>query len=107
VLKFKEIIYGRAKCMHLMKNYMEEIVIGSLDDILRDIKMCKCDRCKLDITAKALNDLPPQYIVTQKGEIYSKINNLKIQFEVDVISAITKAAIIVKRNPSHDIKEEI
>lgn len=88
--------------MHQMKNYMEEIVIGALDDILKDINMCHCERCKLDIAAKALNDLPPQYIVTQKGEIYSKINSLKIQFEVDVISAITKAAIIVKRNPSHE-----
>lgn len=85
-----------------MKNYMEEIVLSTIDDILKDINMCKCSRCKLDIAAKALNDLPPQYIVTQKGEIYSKINNLKTQFEVDVISAITKAAILVKRNPSHE-----
>ncbi len=88
--------------MHLMKNYMEEIVWSSLDEILKDINMCRCDRCKLDIAAKALNDLPPQYIVTPKGEIYSKINNLIAQFEVDVISAITKAAIIVKRNPNHE-----
>lgn len=91
--------------MHQMKNYMEEIVAGSIDDILKDINMCKCARCKLDITAKALNDLPPQYIVTQKGEIYSKINKLRLQFEVDVISAITKAAIIVKRNPNHDLND--
>ena len=87
--------------MHVLKNYMEEIVLSALDDILKDINMCHCDRCKMDIAAKALNDLPAQYIVTPKGEIYSKINNLKAQFEVDVISAITKAAIIVKRNPSH------
>ena len=87
--------------MLLMKNYMEEIVLSALDDILKDINMCKCDKCKLDIAAKALNDLPPQYVVTQKGEMYSKVNNLRIQFEVDVISAITKAAILVKRNPSH------
>ena len=86
--------------MLLMKNYMEEIVLSALDDILKDINMCKCDKCKLDIAAKALNDLPPQYVVTQKGEMYSKVNNLRIQFEVDVISAITKAAILVKRNPS-------
>jgi len=52
-----------------------------------------------------LNDLPPQYIVTKRGEIYSKINNLKAQFEVDVISAITKAAILVKRNPNHNTKD--
>jgi competence protein ComFB len=88
--------------MHQMKNYMEEIVLSAMQDILRDIKVCTCERCRYDIAAKALNDLPPQYIVTQKGEIYSKINNLKSQFEVDVISAITKAAILVKRNPNHD-----
>jgi competence protein ComFB len=81
---------------------MEEIVLSAMQDILRDIKVCTCERCRYDIAAKALNDLPPQYIVTQKGVIYSKINNLKSQFEVDVISAITKAAILVKRNPNHD-----
>lgn len=91
--------------MHLMKNYMEEIVLSNMEEILKDIKMCNCDRCKLDIAAKALNDLPPQYIVTEKGEIYSKINNLRAQFEVDVIAAITKAAILVKRNPMHDKAE--
>lgn len=88
--------------MHQMKNYMEEIVLSAMPDILRDINVCTCERCRYDIAAKALNDLPPQYIVTRKGEIYSKINNLKSQFEVDVISAITKAAILVKRNPNHD-----
>jgi len=91
--------------MHQMKNYMEEIVLSAMDDILRDINVCTCERCRYDIAAKALNDLPPQYIVTKKGEIYSKINNLKAQFEVDVISAITKAAILVKRNPQHDNKD--
>ncbi|NLX64418.1 MAG: late competence development ComFB family protein [Clostridiaceae bacterium] len=91
--------------MHQMKNYMEEIVLSAMDDILKDINVCTCERCRYDIAAKALNDLPPQYIVTKKGEIYSKINNLKAQFEVDVISAITKAAILVKRNPNHNTKD--
>lgn len=87
----------------IIKNYMEEIVFNSMDEILRDINMCKCEICRSDIAAKALNDLPPQYVATKKGEVYSKINNLKMQFEVDVIAAITKAAILVKRNPRHKI----
>lgn len=90
----------------IIKNYMEEIVFTTIDDVLKDIIMCKCDRCRMDIAAKALNDLPPQYVVTEKGEVYSKIKNLKVQFEVDVISAITKAAVIVKRNPRHDDNEQ-
>jgi len=87
----------------VIKNYMEEIVFNSMDEILKDINMCKCEICRSDIAAKALNDLPPQYVATKKGEVYSKINNLKMQFEVDVIAAITKAAVLVKRNPRHNI----
>ncbi len=88
--------------MSEIKNYMEVIVQNLMPEILEDIKMCKCDICKMDICALALNDLPPQYVVTEKGEIYSKINSLRQQFEVDVISAITKAAVLVKRNPRHE-----
>lgn len=85
-----------------LKNYMEQIVLSQMKDVLNDINMCKCEKCLLDIAALALNDLPPQYIVSKKGELYSKINTLKKQFEVDVIAAITKAAVLVKRNPRHD-----
>ncbi len=84
-----------------IKNYMEKIVFDSIDDVLKDIDMCKCEICLADIAAKALNSLPPQYVARKKGEVYSKINNLKMQFEVDVIAAITKAAILVKENPRH------
>lgn len=87
--------------IHQLSNHMEEIVYDMMDDILNDMNACTCDRCRVDVAAKALNDLPPQYIVTRKGEVYSKINNLRAQFEVDVISAITKAAILVKRYPNH------
>ena len=88
--------------MAQIKNYMEEIVFNLMQEVLDDIKMCSCEKCVLDIAAIALNDLPPKYIVTEKGELYSKINALKQQFEVDVIAAITKAAVLVKRKPRHD-----
>lgn len=85
-----------------IKNYMEEIVFNQIKEVLEDINMCTCEKCLLDIAAIALNNLPPKYIVTEKGELYSKINSLQQQFEVDVISAVTKAAVIVKRRPMHD-----
>ena len=88
--------------MPQLKNYMEEIVFNSLKEVLQDINVCSCEKCMLDIAAIALNDLPPKYIVTEKGELYSKINALKQQFEVDVIAAITKAAVLVKRRPRHE-----
>ncbi len=88
--------------MPQIKNYMEEIVFNQMKDVLEDITMCTCEKCLLDIAAIALNDLPPKYIVTDKGELYSKINTLGQQFEVDIVSAITKAAVLVKRRPRHE-----
>jgi competence protein ComFB len=87
--------------MDLIKNYMEDVVKQLIDEIMKDLNFCSCDKCRLDILAIALNDLPPKYIVTEKGELYTKISALRQQFEVDVISALTKAAILVKRNPRH------
>jgi len=88
--------------MPLIKNYMEEIVFNQMKEVLTDINMCTCEKCMLDVAAIALNDLPPKYLVTEKGELYSKINTLAQQFEVDVVAAITKAAVLVKRRPRHE-----
>ncbi len=87
--------------MVTLKNYMEEVVFNLIDGVLDDINMCKCELCVKDIAALALNSLPPKYIATEKGELYSKVNSLRSQFEVDVISAITKAAVLVKKAPRH------
>lgn len=89
--------------MKQIKNYMEEVVFSIMQEVIGDINVCTCEKCMLDIAALALNDLPPKYIVTEKGELYSKINSLSQQFEVDIISAITKAAVLVKRNPRHNL----
>ena len=86
---------------YVLQNYMEEIVLEMMDDILSEMNVCKCDRCIIDVAGKALNDLPTKYFVTEKGKLYSKIDVLKNQFEVDIITAITKAAILVKRSPNH------
>jgi competence protein ComFB len=93
----KEAVY-----MYRLKNYMEEIVRMLIDEVLEDMSVCKCEKCKMDISAIALNELPPKYVVTEKGELYSKVNTLRQQFEVDALTAIAKAAILVKRSPHHE-----
>ena len=60
-----------------LKNYMEEVVDRKLKELLQDRNdVCQCKHCRLDIMAIALNDLPPRYIVSEKGEVYSKVSSL-------------------------------
>jgi len=86
-----------------IKNYMEDCVSDMLDSVLEEIHSCTCEKCRYDITAIALNSLPSKYVVTKRGELYTKLASLQQQFDVDIIAAITKAAVIVNRNPRHNV----
>ena len=88
------------------KNYMEEAVDGTIEEILeRRDDVCKCDRCKLDIKALALNHLPPKYVVTDRGYVYTKVNELENQFKADITVAVTNALKVIRDNPRHDDKD--
>ena len=91
----------------MMKNYMEDCVGDMIEPVLNNINSCKCEVCRYDIKAIALNSLPPKYVVTQKGQLYTKISALQHQFDVDIIAAVTKAAVIVGRNPRHSEEEKV
>lgn len=84
----------------MIKNYMENIVFEKLDQTLSSLDSCTCENCRQDIAAIVLNNLPPKYVASR--EVYAKLNMLRFQFEVDVMTQITKAAAIVAQNPRHD-----
>ena len=85
-----------------IKNYMEDVVIHLLYNLVKDREyVCKCEKCLSDIAAIALNRLPPHYVVSEKGEVYSKVLNMSIQFEADVTTAILEAIERVSKNPRH------
>ena len=88
-----------------LKNYMEKLVMEKLDIVIQaNPTMCTCQRCQYDIAALALNALPTRYVVTSTGETYTKISSLDQQFHVDVVSALTQAIKIVKKQPHHSEK---
>jgi len=88
-----------------MKNFMEEVVFSYIDNLVKESPYCTCPICKMDIAAYVLNRLPPKYVVTEKGEVYSKISQLQQQFEVDVTIAVMKAIKVVGMNPRHSVKK--
>jgi competence protein ComFB len=92
--------------MNELVNYMEKLVFGKLDETLKDrTDLCKCEQCRLDMAAIALNTLSPRYIVTDRGKLYAKLDMMETQFAVDIIISINKAAQIVKDHPRHDASQ--
>ena len=89
--------------MYNLKNFSEIEVSLLLEEILKRYdNICKCEKCKLDIKALALNALSTKYIVSEQGEIYTKaLNEVNKQEQINVVMAITKAIDIVSSNPKH------
>lgn len=83
---------------------MEEVVKTMMDEVMEKQDMCTCKRCQLDVTALALNELPPRYVVSSKGEAFSRADFLKMQKNIDVLREINQAVLIVKDRPRHHAK---
>jgi competence protein ComFB len=83
-------------------NYMEDIVTEVLASLLSDRQdICKCEKCQLDIAAWALNRLPPKYVVSDKGRLFTKLQEVQVQFKADVVRELTHAIAQISKNPQH------
>jgi competence protein ComFB len=81
---------------------MEDIVKDTLESLLSERKdICKCEKCKLDMSCWALNRLSPKYVVTEKGRLYTKLKEQEIQFRADVVRELTQAVLFISKRPQH------
>jgi len=88
--------------MYKLKNFTEDMVEDLLDEILqKDNEVCKCEKCRMDIKALALNSLPSRYVVTERGEVFKKAEQFYRQSEVDIMAAILEAVSKVREKPQH------
>ncbi|MGE5308839.1 MAG: late competence development ComFB family protein [Deltaproteobacteria bacterium] len=85
-----------------ISNYMEEVVQDELEQLLSERDdVCKCQRCKYDMMVYALNRLPPKYVITDRGRLYTKLKEQELQFKADVVKELTKAINFISKNPNH------
>ena len=90
--------------MNGLRNYNEEIIDKLISKILSEYNdICKCEKCVLDIKAITLNSMAPKYIVTKKGELFTKLDiEFNNQVIIDTTKVITQAIELVRSNPQHD-----
>ncbi len=84
-----------------LKNIMEEVVLETLEDIRKYYDFCSCTQCKLDICAIALNQIPPRYVVSAKGESYIRADLMAVQKDLDFLGIVLEAVKTVRQKPKH------
>jgi competence protein ComFB len=85
-----------------VRNYMEDVVKRNIDSqkaLRRDV--CWCLRCEKDVFAYVLNRMPPKYVVTDSGHIYTKLQEMETQLNVDVTREVHRAIEFVGANKRH------
>lgn len=89
--------------MEGLKNIMEDDVERQLNNLLPNMpNICSCDICKLDMATYALNRLKPNYVRSDKGELFHKVNTSSIQAKTDLMSVVITAINTIGARPSHD-----
>lgn len=85
--------------MQGLSNLMEGTVLHKIDQIWPQTNYCKCDKCKMDIAAYALNRLPPRYVQSKEGEMLHKFDASTTQMDVEITAVVCKAIQIVGEDP--------
>lgn len=82
---------------------METLVDSHLPSLIQEKSHIRaCEKCQNDIKAMALNHLKPQYIMSDRGLIFTKMKELDHQFQSDIIQELVRAIQIVEGHPRHE-----
>ncbi len=84
----------------ILYNVTEKLVLNKLDATLKKMNCCRCDRCKEDIVAIALNNLKPKYVVANRDYIKQKVHDFN-EIGSEVTTEVIKAVLTVRKNPRH------
>ncbi len=85
-----------------VKNNMETFVKAHLNEVLQKFPgCCQCDECRRDMVVLALNHLPPRYVNSKMGDIYTRLDAYDSQEGALIIQEIAKAVKVVAQNPRH------
>lgn len=80
-------------------NLMEETVMDKINQLLPNTDYCKCENCRMDMAAYALNRLPAQYVHSIKGKVLYRFTSSQVQRDIEVTVAVSQAIEIVGKSP--------
>jgi len=82
----------------VLVNLAEQLVADRLDAVFEKFNCCRCDKCRRDVAAMALNTVTPQYVVAAPEEIPGLLAAAETK---EISGALVKAILYVKGHPNH------
>ena len=84
-------------------NIMEILVERKAETYMELFGLCCCDRCKMDVQALALTELPAKYVVMAKNELPLRLSLYEGRMNSAVTAQILRACKVVLAEPRHKL----
>lgn len=82
----------------MLVNLVEQLVADRLDAVFEKFNCCRCDKCRRDVAALALNSIPAQYVVAAPEDLPALLAEADTK---EIAGALVKAILYVKGHPNH------
>lgn len=82
-------------------NAYDELVRGSVKEMMEQTDMCRCEKCYLDVCAIVFNRRYTHFVTSGEGEALAKIPDMNHGNRVEMMVMIMDAIKTVKSFPKH------
>lgn len=82
-------------------NVMQILVDEKADKYMEMFGLCRCDRCKADVCAYALNHLPPKYVFMGRNEMVPRLTVYESKYSSELVAQLLNACRVVMETPHH------
>lgn len=87
-------------------NVMQALVEEKVDKCMEMANTCRCQRCRIDIIALTLSNLPSKYVVVHSEDTVPMLSIYEGRYGAMVLSQLMAACEKVKAHPRHDAQGE-
>ena len=83
-------------------NVTQALVEEKADKYMKMFGMCTCKRCRIDVIAMALSNLPAKYVVVKGSDINPRLSYYESKYSAAVITSVMSACKKVLEKPHHE-----
>lgn len=87
-------------------NVMQALVEDKVDKYMERFGMCTCERCRTDVVALTLTNLPAKYIVVQAGDSVPMLSIYDGRYAAAVTAQLMSACQQVSQHPRHTANDD-
>ncbi|MBQ9648051.1 MAG: late competence development ComFB family protein, partial [Oscillospiraceae bacterium] len=86
---------------YLCFNVTQALVEDKADKYIKMFGLCSCARCRIDVIALALSNLPAKYVVAKPHELIPRLSMYEQKYNAAVVTQVMSACRKVLDRPHH------